>query len=60
MPEAHQALAALELMAQQRLGALGRPDLEDHVQRGAGRTAVQRAFQSTQGAHHGGGQIRLG
>lgn len=44
--ETHQTLAAGELLAQHRLGAVGGADLEDHVERGAGSAAVERPFES--------------
>ena len=43
--ESHQPLAAFDLPAQQRFGARGVADLEHHVERRAGRAAVQRPLQ---------------
>ncbi len=43
--EAHQPFAAGELLAQHRLGPFGRADLEDRVERRAGRAAVQRTLE---------------
>ncbi len=45
MSESHQALSPFELGADDGLGALGRADFEDHVERRAGRPAMQRSLE---------------
>jgi len=51
--ESHQPLAAIELRADHVVGALGRADLEDHVERRPRRAAVQRPFEGPDGAGDG-------
>ena len=58
--EAHQPLARLDLPAQHLLGARDLGDLEDHVERGTGRAAVQRPFQCADGARDRGDEVRSG
>ena len=45
MSESHEALAAIEFGADDGFRALGRADLEHHVERGTGRAAMQRALE---------------
>ena len=58
--EAHQLLAPFELVAQIRFGARRLADFEDHVERGAGRAAVQRPLERTDCAGDGGDEVGAG
>ncbi len=60
MAEAHQTLALFEFGAQVRLGIGFGGDLEDHIERRAGRAAVQRPLQRTDRADHRRHHIRPG
>ncbi len=57
MPEAHQALARVELLAQPGLGVLGRADLVDHVRDVARRATVQPTLERTDGADQTGAEV---
>ena len=56
--ESHDALAAIQLRANDRLGAVRRADFEHHVERGTGRAAVQRTFERADGAGDGRDHVR--
>ena len=58
--ESHQLLTGFDLPAQEGLGPRRVGDLEDHVERGSGRTAVQRSLQRANGADDRRDQIRPG
>ena len=60
MAEAHQPLARFDFLAQHFLGAGDVADLEDHVQRRAGRAAVQRTLERADGAGDGGDKVGAG
>src|SRR5262245_21561274 len=50
MAESHQALAAIELRADDGLGVFGRADFQHHVERRTGRAAVKRTLERAEGA----------
>ena len=52
MAEAHDAATVLDRISDPRLRVLGRADGVEHVERAAGRAAVQWPGESPDGANH--------